>query len=121
MCLQLLLRFSCKLAAQVITSNANNIENAKIHINQFLNELHKIDQLHKSISNNDNNKPIWLSQYNNLNLLYYLPLSILRNGNVRNFWNRNGKKGIQSAKQEFVAKKGDFAGQIMKKYSQRKL
>ena len=48
-CLQPLLRSSYKLAAQVMTSDANNIENVKIHIKQCLNELHKIDQLHKKI------------------------------------------------------------------------
>ena len=112
--LQPLLRSSYKIAAQVMTSDANNIENVKIHIKQHLNELHKIDQLHKKISNNDNDKPIWLSQHNNLNLLYCLPSDILRNGNVRNFWDGNGEKGIQPVKQEFVTKKGDFAGQIMK-------
>jgi len=68
--LQPLLRSSYKLAAQVMTSDANNVENVKIHIKQHLNELHKIDQLHKKFSNNDNDKPIWSSQHNNLNLLY---------------------------------------------------
>ena len=89
MSLQPLLRSSYKIAAQVMTSDAKNIENVKIHI-KYLNELHKIDQLHKKISNNDNDKPIWLSQCNNLNLLYCLPSDILRNRNVRKFWDGNG-------------------------------
>ena len=41
--LELLLRSPYKLSAQVMTSNANNIENVKIHIKQYLNELRKID------------------------------------------------------------------------------
>ena len=49
--LQPFIRSSCKLAAQVMTSEANNIENARIHIKQCLNELHKTDQLHEKISN----------------------------------------------------------------------
>ena len=49
--LQPLLRSSYKLAAQVMTSDANNIENVKIHIKQCLNELHKIDQWHKNKNN----------------------------------------------------------------------
>ena len=56
--LQPLLRSSYKLSAQVMTSDANDIENVKIHIKQYLNELCKIDQLHKKISNNENDKPI---------------------------------------------------------------
>ena len=55
-----------------------------------------------------------------MNLLHGLSSDIRRNGNVRNFWDGNGEKGIQPAKQEFVAKKGDFSGQIMRKHLQRK-
>ena len=82
--LQPLLRSSCKLAAQVMTSDASYIENDKIHIIQHLNELRKIDQLYKKISNDENDKPIWLSQRDNLNLLCSLPSDVRRNGNVRN-------------------------------------
>ena len=119
--MQPLLRSSYKLTAQVMSSNANNIKIVKIHIKQHWNELHKIDQSHRKISNDENNKPICLSQHNNLNLLCSLPSDIRRNEKVRNFWDGNGEKGVQPAKQEFVTKKGDFTGQIMKKTLTKKV
>ena len=53
-------------------------------------------------------------QYNNLNLLYGLVTDILRNGNPSNFWDDNGEKGIQPVKHEFVTKKGNFSGRILR-------
>ena len=50
-----------------------------------------------------------------------MPSDIHRNGNVRNFWDSNGEKGIQPVQQEFVIKKGDFAGQIMRKIFTKKV
>ena len=119
--LQPLLRSSYELAAQVMTSDANNIENERIHIKQHLNELHKIDPFHNKISDTENDKLIWSSQHDNLNLLCGLPSDIRRNGNVRNFWDGNGEKGIQPVKQQFVTKKGDFSGQIMRNIFTKKV
>ena len=86
-----------------------------------MKELHKIDQPHEKNSKKENDKLIWSSQHKNLNLLCGLPSDIRRNGNVRNFWDGNGEEGIQPVKQEFVTKKGDFSGQIMKKTFTKKV
>ena len=61
---------SFKLVAQLMTSNETNSNNCKIHVKQFLNKLHGIDLL---IKNDEikNNKPTWLYQYNNMNILTY--------------------------------------------------
>ena len=77
-----------------MTSDESNIHNIKIHIKQYLNELHYADKLSKKFTNSEKEKPIWLVQYNNVNLLYGLLLDILRNGNPSNFWNGNREKGI---------------------------
>ena len=53
--------------------------------------------------------------------MHSLPSDIRRNGNVRNFWDGNGEKGIQLVKQEFVTKKGDFAGQTMRNIFTKKV
>ena len=39
---------------------------------------------------------------------------MLRNRNPSNFWDGNREKGSQPVKQEFVTKKGDFLGRIMR-------
>ena len=39
---------SFKLAAHLMTSNEMNLNNSKIHIKQYLNELHRIDVLIKN-------------------------------------------------------------------------
>ena len=79
--------------------------------------------MYKKITNNDNKIPMWLSQCNNLNLLYCLPRDMIRNGNVGNYWDgkEHGEKGVQSVKHEFVTKKGNFAGAIMEKLCSKKV
>ena len=73
-----------------------------------MNELHKIDQLHETISNDENDKLIWSSQHKNLNFLHSLPSDVRRNGNVRNFWGVNSEKGCLTRKIGFCYKKGRF-------------
>ena len=51
-----------------MTSNEDNVDNVKIHIKQCLNELNYIDELIKKATNNDNMKPMCVSQYNNMNV-----------------------------------------------------
>ena len=118
-----LIRSSYMLAAQIMTSDEKNAENIKIYIKLYLNELHAKDILYKKITNNDNKIPMWLSQYNNLNLLYCLPRDMIRNGNVGNYWDgkEHGEKGMQPVKNEFVTKKGNFAGKIMETLHSKKV
>ena len=77
--LELLLQSSFKLAMQIMTLNESNIDNIKIYIKEYLNELHHADKLTKKFINSEKEKPIWLAQYNNFNLLYSLVMDILRN------------------------------------------
>ena len=57
-----------ELAAQLMTLNEINIENHKIHLKQYTNELNNINKLAKTMTNDSNKKSIRLLQYNNLNL-----------------------------------------------------
>ena len=43
-----LLVSSFKFAAKIMTSDESNVDNAKIHIKQHLNELHHADKLFKN-------------------------------------------------------------------------
>ena len=57
-----IVRTSCVLAAQLMTSNENNIGNLETYYKQNLNELHHIDQLSKTLSNEINKKPVLMTQ-----------------------------------------------------------
>ena len=39
-----------------------------MHIKQYLNELYEINKIIKILINKQSSKPIWLSQYNNINI-----------------------------------------------------
>ena len=81
-----------------------------------------MDLLHKK-TNNDEKIPMWLSQHKNLNMLCCSPTDMIRNGNVGNYWDgkEHDEKGMQPVKHEFVTKKGNFAGKIMKKLHSKKI
>jgi len=65
---QPILHTSYKLAAQLLTSNEENIDNIKMDIKQYRNKLYEIDKIIKMLTNEQNSKPICLSQYNNVNI-----------------------------------------------------
>ena len=48
---------------------------------------------------------------------------MIRNENVGNYWDgkEHGEKGMQLVKNEFVTKKGNFAGKIMETPCSKKL
>ena len=39
-----------------------------MHIKRYLNKLYQINKIIKILTNEQNSKPIWLSQYNNINI-----------------------------------------------------
>ena len=117
-----LVRTTYALIAQIMTSNEDNIGNLNIHYKQHMNELNRVDQTLKIISNETGKKPIWLSQYNNLNVPILFKNN-KRGGNVGNYWdgNEHGEKGIKPVKNEFTTTKGEFAGNLMKKVHNNKI
>ena len=68
-----------------------------------------------------NNKPTWLSQHNNVNILNLLS-DVERYSSLRHIWegNYHGKKYIQIAKNEFKNKKGTFGERLMQKLHAKK-
>ena len=89
---------------------------------QYLNELNNINKLAKYITNNDSDKPIWLLQYNNVNIPNLL-LDILQNGYLIHEWegNEHSEKEILPVKNEFISKKGKFVVYIMQKLYSKKI
>ena len=117
-----LVRTTYALIAQIMTSNEDNIGNLNIHYKQYMNELNRVDQTLKIISNETGKKPIWLSQHNDLNVPILFKNN-KRGGNVGNYWdgNEHGEKGIKPVKNEFTTTKGEFAGNLMKKVHNNKI
>ena len=120
--IEYLVRTSYVLTAQLKTSNEQNIPNLNIYYKQYMHELHHFDQKLKILSNEKEKKPIWIMQYNNLNIPW--AFNDLENcgylGNTHD-GKHNTEKGIQSAKGEFTTKKGKFAANIMEKMHSKKL
>ena len=92
-----------------MTWNEDNICNVKIHIKQCLNELKRIDELMKVTTNDKTATPIWLSQYDIMNLLNTMK-DFQRNGFIRRMWEENvhGEKHMQNVKNEFTSKRKDL-------------
>ena len=79
-----IVRTTCMLVAQLMTYNEKNIKNLEIYCKQYLNELHQIDQKIKIMSNETDKKPIWMTQYNNLNVPVLFK-NLKRGGKIGNF------------------------------------
>ena len=74
------------------------------------------------LTNEQNSKPIWLSQYNNINVENLLQ-DLANNGRLRHEWkgNEHGEKYIQYAKNEFTRKKGKFSEILTHKLYSKKI
>ena len=119
---ELIVRTSHALAAQLMASNEKNIGNLEIYYEQCLNELHHVDQLSKILSVEIDKKPMWFTQCNNLNIPILFK-NIKRVGFLGHIWNGNehSEKGIQQVKNDFANTKGKFAGNLMEKLYSNKI
>ena len=105
-----------------MTSDGSNIMKLDMHVKQCLNEFHKIDQLLKTVTNDTTHIPRWISQYNHLNVDSVID-DIKRLGTLKHMWegNEHGEKHMQTAKSEFVSKKGNFGEILIKKTCAKKV
>ena len=62
----------CKITAQLIILNEDNIDTFNICIKQYLNILITIGILIKIILNKNNKNLIWLLEYKNMNIIILL-------------------------------------------------
>ena len=111
-----------KMISNIMASDGTNFMKLQIHIKQYLNEFHKMDQLLKKLKNETGEIPRWISQYNHLNIDSVID-DIKRMGPLKFMWegNEHGEKYIQTAKNEFVSKKGNFGEVLIKKICAKKI
>ena len=57
----------CRTISNIMASDGSNLMKMQMHIKQHLNAFHEIDQLVKTLTNDDNHMPRWMSQCDHLN------------------------------------------------------
>ena len=101
-----LVRASCTLIAQLITSNEKSIENLTMYCEQYLCKLHYLDEKLKTITNNKDKKSIQNLQCNNANISLLIK-NIRRVSDLGSMYDSKefAEKGIQREKINLLVRK----------------